>query len=41
MMLQTLNTEVRELACVDEVDETRSMSKWNKKAAREAREDEQ
>ena len=32
-MLQTLDTEVHELACIDEVDETRSMSNWHTKAA--------
>ena len=31
-MLQQLTTEVHELVCTDEVDQTSSSKKWNKKA---------
>ena len=31
-MLQQLTTEVHELVCTDEVDQTSSTKKWNKKA---------
>ena len=32
-MLQLLDSEVHELGCTDEVDETKSTNKWHKKAA--------
>jgi len=32
-MLAQLTSEVHELLCIDEVDETSGMLKWNKKAA--------
>ena len=32
-MLNSLNTKVHEIDCIDEVDETQSMCKWHKKAA--------
>ena len=31
-MLEKLNTKVQEIPCVDEIDETSSTRKWNKKA---------
>ena len=32
-MLQGLNTAIQQIACSDEIDETKSTRKWGKKAA--------
>ena len=34
-MLQGLNTEIQQIACSDEIDETKSTRTWGKKAAKQ------